>query len=392
MRIERSIRWSAPAVVVALAVVAAPAGRAPAAPPAPAPAPATPRAAGVQPALAPAFAAPAAAAVAPESARVAIPAPVDPPGGRAPEPSPPPAGSLALRELPAIGDGESDPLAEPAGVLADAFGRVWVSDASHHRLRRWTAAGAPLDETGALGSEPGRFRRPDALARLGSLGVAVLDLENRRVVTYDHHLRLLGVLVDLVAPDLEQRLGRVLPVGLASDRGGALYVADAERDRVLVFDFAGTFVRELGGFSARAGGFSGLLGVACGPRGGLVTVERPRARPRGRAADDTTAGRARLQWLDAGGQVLAARWSPAWRAGSAEARLAIAVDDSGRVAVAGERSGELCVLSPQGRVLARLGGLAAPRALAFAPDGTLLVAEAGARRVRRLALERAAGE
>ncbi len=300
--------------------------------------------------------------------------------------------AFTLRDLQTFGEGGPDPLAEPAGVLADAFGRVWASDATQHRLRRWSATGLPLDEAGALGSEPGRFRRPEALARLGSLGVAVLDLENRRVVTYDHHLRLLGVLVDLVAPELETRLGRVLPVALASDRGGALYVADAERDRVLAFDFAGTFVRELGGFSARAGGFSGILGLACGPRGGLVTVERPRGRARGRAAADTTAGRARLQWLDAGGQVLAVHWTPAWRAGSAETRLTLAVDDSGHVAVAGERSGGLLVLSPEGRVLARLDGLAAPRALAFAPDGTLLVAEAGARRVRRLGLEPTAGD
>jgi len=209
--------------------------------------------------------------------------------------------------------------------------------------------------------------------------------------------------VELGTSELEDLIGRVRPVSLAADRGGALYVADAERDRVLVFDYAGTFQRELGGFGERSGGFSGLSGVAVGARGTLVTVERPRlvtrrerrgaaAAPPAPASADSAVARARVQWLDAGGRVLATAWTPAWLAGPAEVSLAVAVDASGRVAVAGERSGELCVLSEKGELLARTSGLSAPRALAFADDGTLLVAESGAGRVRRFALEPAGGE
>lgn len=296
------------------------------------------------------------------------------------------------RPLQVLAGTPAQPLLEPSGVLGDAFGRVWVSDAAQSKLRRWDARGQALDEAGTLGSEPNRFRRPGPLARLGSLGVAVLDVENQRVVSYDHHLRLLGVLVDLAAPALESRVGRVRPVALAADRGGAVYVADADRDRVLVFDFAGTFLREIGGFTARAGGFAGLSDIACTPRGTLVTVERPRARGRREAPGDSLVGRSRVQWLDAGGRVTNARWLPAWpaaapgMAGSGETRASIAVDDSNRIAVAGERSGELLLLAPDGTVLTRLSGLAGPRALGFASDGTLLVAEAGAGRVRRFAI------
>ncbi len=331
------------------------------------------------------------------TARAAIPA--APPGP--PIPAAPPSGvparagardSLRLREAGGLSGDAAHPLAEPAGVLGDAFGRVWVSDAALHELRRWDASGQPLDQTGALGSDAGQFRHPGSLARVGSLGVAVLDVENRRVSAYDHHLRLLGAAVDLAGSDLEEKIGRVTPVALASDRGGAYYVADAERDRVLVFDYAGAFQRELGGFGGRAGGFSGLMAVATAPRGTLVTVERPRGRARKGAADDSTVARARVQWLDAGGRVIASAWTPAWAAGAGETAMALAVDDSGRVAVDGERSGELCVLSPSGTCVARLGGLASPRGLSFAADGALLVAEAGAARVRRLILEPAGPE
>ena len=303
-----------------------------------------------------------------------------------------PADSLQLRERGAYTGDAARPLAEPSGVLCDAFGRVWVSDAALHKLRRWDANGQPLDEAGALGSEPGQFRRPGALVRMGSLGVAVLDVDNRRVSAYDHHLRLLGAAVDLADPALEERIGRVTPVSLASDRGGAFYVADAERDRILVFDYAGTFQRELGGFGGHAGGFSGLMAIATGAHGNLITAERPRGRARKPSAGDSTLARVRVQWLDAGGRVMASVWTPAWAAGAGETAMSLAVDDAGRVALAGERSGELVVLSPTGARLARLGGLASPRALAFTADGALLVAEAGAARVRRLVLEPAGTE
>ena len=292
-----------------------------------------------------------------------------------------------LRELaPIEGDG-AQPLAEPAGVLSDAFGLIWVSDASLHKIRRWRADGVPLDETGALGSDPAQFRRPGALARVGSLGVAVLDVENRRVSTYDHNLRLLSGAVDLTATDLEGRVGTVRPLSLASDRGGALYVVDSERDRILVFDYAGAFQREIGGYGGRSGGFIGLTGVAVSARGRIITAERPRPRSKKADPSDSTVARARIQWLEAGGRLITSVWSPPLAAGASELSVTVAVDALGRVAIAAERSGEVCVLAPDGAPIARLTGLASPRAVAFADDGTLLVAETGAARVRRWTLE-----
>jgi hypothetical protein len=120
-----------------------------------------------------------------------------------------------------------------------------------------------------------------------------------------------------------------------------------------------------------------------------VTVERPRAPSRARrgagsvAAADSLRGRSRVQWLDAGGRVTRSLWLPAWTVTGGEVQVSVAVDDSDRVAVAGERSGELFLIGAEGGVLGRLAGLASPRALGFAPDGSLLVAEAGAGRVRR---------
>lgn len=313
----------------------------------------------------------------PDTASPAVPdtaAPAPPETTLAARPAPAGADTLVLGLRPVqtfgtAGD-ERAALVEPSGVAADAFGRIYVTDASQHRLVRFDARGTWLGEAGTLGSEPGDLRQPAGVTTLGSLGVAVLDRENRRIVSYDLFGRLVGILTDLAA--LEDDLGRVDAVALSADRGGALYVADADRDRVLVLDFTGRYVRTLGGFGAGAGSFRGLAGLAAGPRGELVTAER--------------AG-ARVQRLEASGSPLAA-WPLPVRPGPG--RLSVAADDSARIAVADEASGRLWLFDPAGALLGALEGLASPRALAFASDGSLLVAEGAAGRVRRFALVPAA--
>jgi len=263
--------------------------------------------------------------------------------------------------------------ASPAGIAVDDFDRLYVSDAAQHRLVRFDADGTYLGQAGALGSGEGRMRRPGSVVTFGTLSVAVLDRENRRVLSYDLNGRLLGVLVAFESGPLFDALGRVEPVALASDRGGAMYVADAEDDRVLVFDFSGRWLRTLGGIGDEPGSFRGLRGLGAGPRGDLVAAERENAR---------------IQRLDATGAVRAA-WPIAVRPG--RELLGVAVDDSSRVALADEATGAVRVFDADGRLLARRDGLAAPRAVAFARDGSLWIAEAGRGAVRRWIVAPAGG-
>jgi DNA-binding beta-propeller fold protein YncE len=285
------------------------------------------------------------------------------------------ADSLAWRLVPMAviapsGDGRGQVI-EASGVVADAFGRVVITDAALHRLQRFDAAGRWLGESGSLGSDPGQFRRPGPVVMLGALSVAVLDRENRRVESYDLFGRRLGTVVDLSDAALVDRIGRIEPLTLAADRGGALYVADSERDRVIAFDFSGRYLRTIGGFGARPGSFRGLGGLTVAADGGLVTAERVNAR---------------VQRLDAAGRVTASWALPASRLPGA---MPVAIDDSARVAVGDEAAGKLWLFDGSGRLLAATEGLARPRSLAFAPDGTLLVAEA-AGPVRRFTRVRAA--
>jgi len=279
-----------------------------------------------------------------------------------------------IRSAGTVAGGTDAPvrIAEPSGLTVDAFGALYVTDAALHRLQRFDARGAWLGESGSLGSDPGQLRRPGGVVLHGTLSVAVLDLENRRVETFDLFGQRLGTLIDLMGTEFPSEMGRVDPVAIASDRGGALYIADGDGERVLAFEFSGLFVRALGGIGAQPGSFRGLRGLATAPRGDLVTAERVNAR---------------AQRLDPGGRVLAS-WPLEVRPG--RGALPVAVDDSARVAVADEGTGRLWVFDPRGGLLATFEGMEGPRALAFAGDGSLLVGEARAGRVIRLRLERVA--
>ena len=52
---------------------------------------------------------------------------------------------------------------------------------------------------------------------------------------------------------------------MASDRGGAVYIVDVDRDRLLMFDFSGQFIRTIGGYGAKLGSFSGLRASRAAP-------------------------------------------------------------------------------------------------------------------------------
>jgi len=299
-------------------------------------------------------------------------APAAPPA--APAAAPPSAPATApppdtLLERKGLVPGPGPQLVEPSGLAIDAFGRLTVVDAGAPRVVRYTGQGGWLDETGALGSDPGELRRPNSAATLGTQGTAVLDRENRRIVVYDLFGRLTGTLVDLSASELESAVGgRIDAIAIASDRGGAIYVAETTRDRILVFDFSGRYLRFLGGYGSKPGSFRGIAGLTTAPRGELLATER--------------AG-ARFQRLDAGGRVVSS-WDLPVRAG--RGAVPVAVDDSARVAIADEATGALWVFDRSGRVRAARRDLSGPRALTFAADGALWVAEASNGRVRRFVL------
>lgn len=115
----------------------------------------------------------------------------------------------------------------PAGVAVDEEGFLYVADSGNHRIQKLDAAGKPLAEWGAWGSQAGQLSHPAGL-------------------------------------------------GYAE---GRVYVADYANHRIQVFDKTGTFVKQWGAPPSIIGAGDGRLhypeGLAVSPSGGLTVVSEP---------------------------------------------------------------------------------------------------------------------
>ncbi len=129
-------------------------------------------------------------------------------------------------------------LREPAGLAMDGAGRLLVADAGNHRVVRWTSAGEVDLEFGDRGPYPGLFSTPtDVEWSDGRIYVA--DRGNHRIAVFDDHGHPLyewGIHV-LRPREGEGRLH--YPSGVTIAPGGEFaVVCEAASDRVQVFGAA----------------------------------------------------------------------------------------------------------------------------------------------------------
>lgn len=139
----------------------------------------------------------------------------------------------------ALSDVELEWLVEPRAVARAPGGEILVLDGRNERVLVLDEHLVYRRSFGGHGEEPGRLRRPTALAFApDGERVYVVDADNRRVQVLDPDGRPFGVLAG--GPGLDD------PFGIAVTADGHVWVSDAAADRLLVWDGAGRFVRALG--------------------------------------------------------------------------------------------------------------------------------------------------
>jgi DNA-binding beta-propeller fold protein YncE len=232
-----------------------------------------------------------------------------------------------------VGPGE---LSSPGGLAVDPRGRVFVADTGNHRVVSFDSAGAVGREFGGFGYENTRFDRPTDVWIGGGLHVWVLDRNNARVVKWDVDGRFVGTVVQLDSDAIRDALGRIDPAGLATDRGGELFLTDRAADRVIVFDPLGAVLEVRGGFGAQAARFADPSGVAVDPTGRLLVGDP---------------GNRRVQLLDSFGGFV--RAYPLDFGMTGAAGLSVAFGPDGTWAMADPATGRLACLDASGVVLAR---------------------------------------
>ncbi len=281
--------------------------------------------------------------------------------------------------------------ADPYGLVMDAAGTVYVADAGdNNRIRRlWldgrvdTLAGGVEGFADGLGAAAA-FHTPSGLAldRSGNLYVADTGNHAIRKVTPQGQV---STLAGNGEPGFADGIGRQArfdgPMGVAVDDAGRVYVADTWNDRIRVIEPDGR-VRTLAG-GERPGHVDGRgdearfdtptdLAVAADGRLWVADLRNDAIRT---LDPDGTVG-TRIGGPDQPRQL----WGP----------MALAATHDGVLYVGERLSGRVVQLSAGGHVVALAGGdpaprLARPAAVALAPDGSVLVSDAGSHRLHRLA-------
>jgi DNA-binding beta-propeller fold protein YncE len=159
----------------------------------------------------------------------------------------------ADRRCRAIGAGL---LERPTG-LAFSAGRLVVADPPRHQLVVLSPSGELVARWGSEGEGPDQLHFPSAVAADAG-GVLVVDALNFRIVRVSTEGR--AALAFGAPGDSAGAFAR--PKGVAVDGEGRVYVTDAQRDLVLVFDARGTFEYAAGASGAEPGSFQHPAGVA----------------------------------------------------------------------------------------------------------------------------------
>ena len=249
--------------------------------------------------------------------------------------SSPDDGSRLLRELSGTAP-STNPAYEKPGAVAARNGSIYVADLPSKTIVVFDVPRQKLFRFGWR--QPGTLAQPVGLALDEQMNVYVADAKRHQVLVYDK----LGLFQRAVGglPDLER------PTGVAVSRDGErIYAIDrsnneSDNHRVVVYDRDGRKLKVIGQRGPESGQFNVPLQGAVSPDGTLYVLD---------------SGNFRVQAFDRDGNFLRAFGSAGINLGNLARPRGIAVDDDGNVYVTDASFNNFQVFDPQGNLLLTVG-------------------------------------
>ncbi len=283
--------------------------------------------------------------------------------------APPPWKVAEIIGGPGAGAGQ---FAAPTGVAVDPAGNLYVADSYHHRVQRITPAGG-VSLLGRRGRGPGEFLNPQAVVSDGGLGFYVLEQGGCRIQRFGPNGEWFGEF----GARGSGRAQMCAPLAMARDPFGCLFVADSGNNRIVKWSPEGLFIDHFPA-GAPAVPFQ-PHGIAVDRAGRIWVAEAPRHR---------------LLVFDALFRVLGTHGGPGEEPGQFREPLALAVTASGTVLVADTGNDRVQVLDGEGKALqvvegtgaasGKAGAFSAPAGLATRGEDEAYLADTGNHRILRL--------
>lgn len=162
-----------------------------------------------------------------------------------------PAAVIVLKTI--SGEILGNDLNQPAGLTVDFRGNIFLSDAGNDRVVKFDNNLVPIGEIGGQGIQEGLLDEPSFLHIDNGLNLIVAERGNRRLSRFDSRLNFVDVIF-FEAFDDPTRFG--YPSGVAVADFGEIWVADHEKNRLVIFDNLGKFDRFAGDFGHSGGPLS----------------------------------------------------------------------------------------------------------------------------------------
>jgi len=136
-------------------------------------------------------------------------------------------------------------------ISLDPHGNVYVVDVGTNSIQKFDVEGRLVTRIGGYGWGQLEFDQPYDVCATNGLDVFVSDYGNHRIQRYNRKLEYIGTLYTRESSNDLQRFG--YPKGIAINRFGDLYVCDTEDRRVLKISGFTRVVRSIGGIDAGKG-------------------------------------------------------------------------------------------------------------------------------------------
>lgn len=161
----------------------------------------------------------------------------------------------------------------PRSIVIDQMGRVFISDTGNKRIAVFDEQGNFIAQYGTTGMQPGEFNEPTGLALSTDGTLYVADTWNQRIQSFT--VTVTGNFTPITSWDIVGWYGQSLDNKpyLVVAQNGHVFASDPEGARILEFSAQGDFLRYWGDYGSDRAGLNLPIGLAIDGTGALWVAD-----------------------------------------------------------------------------------------------------------------------